>query len=74
MIVDKRAWSSAFTECHHSGPEWHLPTIDDIDLVMFAMKGKGWKSVWSGIKRTVFDDFYWEDGSRLHPGELNGKN
>ena len=62
------------TECHSLGLEYYLPTLDDIDLVMVAMNQKGWKSVWSGIKRFVFDDFYWEDGSKLQPEELNGNN
>ena len=66
LFTEKSSWFSAVKNCRNHGPGWTLPALDnesDISVIKNAMKKKNWKSVWTGIKREIFDAYYWEDGS-----------
>ena len=66
LFTEKASWFSAVKNCSSHGPGWTLPVLDsksEIADINKVMNKKNWKSVWTGIKRVIFDAYYWEDGS-----------
>ena len=74
MFKEKASWQAAVSYCRSIGTDWVLPSVDnqyDITVIDEGMKKINWNSVWTGIKREIFDDYYWEDGTL--DGTLDGK-
>ena len=66
MFKEKASWQAAVNQCSSYGTDWVLPSLDnqyDITVINEGMKNRTWKSVWTGIKREIFDAYYWEDGT-----------
>ena len=75
LFKEKASWQAAVNHCRSYGRDWVLPPLDnqyDINVVNEGMQKRNWKSVWTGIKREIFDAYYWEDGS--FGSNLKGKN
>ena len=66
IITGKASWFSAFKKCESIGPDWVLPAFDsdyDRDLINQGLEDRKWSSIWTGVKKEIFDAFYWEDGN-----------
>ena len=55
----KTTWLNAVHKCRSIGPEWKLPVFEkedsDTASMMSEVKQKNWLSVWTGMKRDIFD-------------------
>ena len=66
LFTEKSSFFSAVKNCRSHGHGWTLPALDnesDIADIIKVMQKKKWGSIWTGIKRKIFDAYYWEDGS-----------
>ena len=66
LFQEKASWLSAVKQCRSYGTDWVLPVFDnqyDISVINQGMWKRNWKSVWTGIKKEIFDAYYWEDGT-----------
>ena len=66
MISETTTWMNAVQKCRSIGLEWKLPTFEEDSDIASKMSEANLKmkfSVWTGMKREIFDGYFWEDGS-----------